>query len=64
MQNWCKNVFVDATTLFELSYMQIWTVLSIRSYMGFEPELRSSFNFKYVSVLCELPIKLTVYENP
>ncbi len=26
MQNWYKNVFVDATVLFELSYMQIWTI--------------------------------------
>ncbi len=41
--------------------MQIWTVLSDRSYTGFEPELRSSL--KYVSVLRELPNKPTVYEN-
>ncbi len=39
MQNWYKNAFVDATMLFELPYMQIWTVLSNRSYTGFEPEL-------------------------
>ncbi len=62
MQNWYKNAFVDATMLFELTYMQIWTVLSNRSYSGFEPELRSSL--KYVSVLRELPNKPTVYENP
>ncbi len=42
MQNWYKNVFVDATMLFELPYMQIWTVLSNRSYTGFEPELLAS----------------------
>ncbi len=39
MQNWYKNVFVDATVLFELPYLQVWTVLSNRSYTGFEPEL-------------------------
>ncbi len=39
MQNWYKNAFVDATVLLELPYMQIWTVLSNRSYTGFEPEL-------------------------
>ncbi len=39
MQNWYKNEFVNATMLFELPYMQIWTVLSNRSYSGFEPEL-------------------------
>ncbi len=42
MQNRYKNVFVDATVLFELPYMQIWTVLSNRSYTEFEPELLSS----------------------
>ncbi len=42
MQNWYKNAFVDATMLFELPYMQIWTVLSNRSYAGFEPELLAS----------------------
>ncbi len=41
MQNWYKNVFVDATMLFEVYYMQIWNVLLNRSYMGFEPELTS-----------------------
>ncbi len=42
MQNWYKNAFVDATMLFELHYMQIWTVLSNRSYTGFELELLTS----------------------
>ncbi len=42
MQNWYKNAFVDATILFELPYMQVWTVLSNRSYTGFEPELFTS----------------------
>ncbi len=42
MQNWYKNVFVDATVPFELSYMQIWIILSNRSYTGFEPELLTS----------------------
>ncbi len=42
MQNWYKNAFVDATMLFELPYMQIWTVLSNRSYTGFEPEFLTS----------------------
>ncbi len=42
MQNWYKNVFVDATVPFQLSYMQIWTVLSNHSYTGFESELLPS----------------------
>ncbi len=42
MQNWYKNVFVDATMLFELPYMQIYTVSSNCSYTGFEPELLTS----------------------
>ncbi len=42
MQNWYKNVFVDATVLFRLPHMQIWTALSNRDYMGFEPELVAS----------------------
>ncbi len=42
MQHWYKNAFVDATVLFELPYMQIWTVLSNRSYTGFDPELLTS----------------------
>ncbi len=42
MQNWYKNVFVDATMLFELTYMQIWTVLSNRSYTEFELKLLTS----------------------
>ncbi len=62
MQNWYKNAFVDATVLFELPYMQIWTVLSNRSYTGFKPELLNSQ--VYVYVLRELPNKPTVYENP
>ncbi len=65
MQNWYKNAFVDATVLFELPYMQIWTVLSNRSYTGFEPELLvSRFSSTSVSVLRELPNKPTIYENP
>ncbi len=39
MQNWYENVFVDATMLFKLPYMQIWTALSNRDNTGFEPEL-------------------------
>ncbi len=58
MQNWYKNVFVDATVPFQLPYMQIGTALSNRDYTGF------SSPPKYVSVLRELPNKLTVYENP
>ncbi len=42
MQNWYEPVFVDATMLFELPCMQIWTVLSNRSYTGFEPQLLAS----------------------
>ncbi len=42
MLNWYKNTFVDTTVLFELTYMQIWTVLSNRSYTIFEPELLTS----------------------
>ncbi len=38
MQNWYKNLFVDATVLFQLPYMQILTALSNRDYTGFEPE--------------------------
>ncbi len=61
MQNWYKNAFVDATMLFELPYMQIWTVLSNRIT---QDSNRSSSHLKYVSVLRELPNKPTVYENP
>ncbi len=43
MQNWYKNVFIDATVPFQLPYMQIWTALSIRDYTGFEPELLASW---------------------
>ncbi len=39
MQNWYKNVIVDATVPFLLSYMPILTALSNRDYTGFEPEL-------------------------
>ncbi len=42
MQNWYKNAFVDATVLFELPYLQIWTALLNRSYMGFEPKFLTS----------------------
>ncbi len=37
-----KNVFVDATMLFQLPHMQIWSALSNRDYMGFELELLAS----------------------
>ncbi len=56
MKNWYKNIFVDATVLFQLPYMQIWTALSRDS--------NQSSPYFYVSVLRELPNKLTVYENP
>ncbi len=39
MQNWYKNVFVDATVLFWTSLNADLNFLSNRSYMGFEPEL-------------------------
>ncbi len=42
MQNWYKNMFVDATVPFQLPYMQIWTDLSNRDYTWFEPELLAS----------------------
>ncbi len=42
MQNWYKNVFVDATVSFHLPYMQIWTALSNRDYTEFELELLAS----------------------
>ncbi len=42
MQNWYKNIFVDATVPFELPYMQILTVLSNRDYTVFDPELLAS----------------------
>ncbi len=42
MQNLFKNVFVDATVPFQLSYMQIWTALSNRDHTGLEPELHVS----------------------
>ncbi len=42
MQNWYKNIFVDATTVFKHPYMQIWTVLWNCDYSGFKPELLSS----------------------
>ncbi len=58
MQNWYKNIFVDATVPFQLPYMQIWTALSNQN------SNRNSSPPKYVSVLRELPNKLTVYENP
>ncbi len=38
MQNWYTNIFVDATVPFQLLYADL-TVLSKRSYTGFEPEL-------------------------
>ncbi len=59
LQSWYKNVFVDATVSFQLPYMQMRIALFNRDYTGFEPELLAS----YVSVLLELPNKLTVYEN-
>ncbi len=42
MQNWYEKVFIDATMLIKLPYMQIWTALSNRDYTGFEPELLTS----------------------
>ncbi len=39
MQDWYKNLIVDATVQFELPCMQIWTALSNRDYTGFEPEI-------------------------
>ncbi len=42
MQNWYKNVFVDATVPFQLPYMQILTDLTNRDYTKFEPELLAS----------------------
>ncbi len=42
MQNWYKNLFVDATMPFQLPYMQFWTALSNSDYTGFEPELLAS----------------------
>ncbi len=41
MQNWYKNVIVDATVPFQLPYMQILTALSNRD-TGFEAELLAS----------------------
>ncbi len=61
MQNWYKNEFVDATVPIQIPNMLILTALSIHDYTGFESELLAS---KYVSILRELPNKLTVYENP
>ncbi len=59
MQNWYKNVFVDATLPFQLPYMQIWTALSNRDYTGSN---RSSSPPKYVSVLRELPNKFSLWK--
>ncbi len=42
MQNWYKNLFVDATVPYKFPYMQIWTALPNRDYTGFEPELLAS----------------------
>ncbi len=39
MQDWYKNLIVDATVQFKLPCMQIWTALSNRDYTGFEPEI-------------------------
>ncbi len=61
MQNWYKNAFVDATMLFELPYMQIWTFFRT---VVTQDSNQSSSPLKYVSVLRELPNKPTVYENP
>ncbi len=38
-----KNLFVNATVQFQLTYMQIWTALSNRDDTGFEPELLVSW---------------------
>ncbi len=37
-----KNIFFNATVSFQLPYMQIWTALSNRDFMGFEQELLAS----------------------
>ncbi len=63
MQNWYKNVFVDATVPFQLAFMQIWTVCQTVNNVKRDSNWSSSPP-KYVSVLNELPNKLTVYENP
>ncbi len=55
-----QNIFVDATVLFELPYMQIWTVLSNRGYTGFEPEFLTS----QVRLCTPWATEQTVYENP
>ncbi len=62
MQNWYKNVFVDATMLLELPDMQIWTVLSIHSCTGFEPELLISQVHLRTLFATEQTYRL--YENP
>ncbi len=61
MQNWYKNMFVDATVPFKLSYTLIWTALLNSDYTGFEPEFLTS---EVRNLLRELPNKLTVNENP
>ncbi len=45
--------------LFELNYMQIWNC-----FVQTRDWNRNSLPLKYVSVLCELPNKPTVYEKP
>ncbi len=42
MQNWYKKYIFNATVSFQLPYMQIWTALSNRDFMGFEQELLAS----------------------
>ncbi len=54
-------MFVDASVLFELPYMQIWSVSSNRGYTRFEPEL---LNLEGTSLYSESYRQITVYENP
>ncbi len=58
MQNWYKNLFVDATVPYKRPYMQIWTALSNRDYTGFEPELLAS-----KVCLCTLWAPKQTYQN-
>ncbi len=60
MQNWYKNVFVDATVLFRLPHIYADLNCFVEPWLhGIRTEPP-----KYISVLHELPNKLTVYETP
>ncbi len=61
MQNWYKNVFVDATVLFQLT---LYADLYAKKKRVIWNSNQSYSLLKYVSVLRELPNKLNVYENP